>query len=370
MKVSGRLESAVPDWATAFQEAALDPPQWLAVLQRLADATGSSRAELVGFGSPGFRSFNWVTSMDETLLGDFFRAGGTSPAANFRVAADDGASILEVLNEAHYSRVRGVLRYDDYLDFCEQNDMVFGCQTTLHRPNGGLVGMSLLRSRAEGRTDDKIHATFTAAAQAARTAVRMQALLEDQGVKLLTGTLEAMSLACILLDGVGSVRFVSPAAEEVIRRNPLLTVVEHRIHGSGLRVRRQIDHALRAILGPAQHPHVRVVLGQNIAELVLDLFALPVREWSMHFAPSAIVIFRDPQRGSESNAAVLRSALGLTAAELEIALALYRGTSRARLAAERGVTVDTVRSQIRSIYSKAECRREAELIALMRMLLE
>jgi hypothetical protein len=86
-----------PDWNSRFQEAALDPSQWLPVLKDLAETTGSARAELVGFGGPGFMPFNWVTFTDEQLLGDFLRAGGTNPAMNFRLAADDGASTLKIV---------------------------------------------------------------------------------------------------------------------------------------------------------------------------------------------------------------------------------------------------------------------------------
>ena len=195
----------LPDWIDRFHEAALDPSQWMVVLQELADATGSSRAELVGFGGPGFVSFNWVTSADEGLLQDFLSIGGGSPCANFRLAADDGHSILTVADERAYDRARKHLKRHDYLDFCEQHQMVFGCQTTLVRENNGLVGMSLLRSREDGRTDDAVQAIFASAAAAARTAVRMQRAIELRGHELLSGALEAFPAPCLLLDGFGQI---------------------------------------------------------------------------------------------------------------------------------------------------------------------
>lgn len=357
----------LPDWIDRFHEAALDPGQWMVVLQELADATGSSRAELVGFGGPGFVPFNWVTSADDDMLHDFIAVGGGSPSINFRLAADDGHSVLTVVDEGTYDCARKHLERDDYLDFCEQHQMVFGCQTTLVREQNGLVGMSLLRSRGDGRCDDGIRATFASAAVAARSAVRMQKAIEQRGHELLSGALEALPAPCLLIDGFGHVGAVTEAAERMIRTSSLLTVADQRVCIIDPRFSRRFDLALRSVLGIERRPHVRLAIGQGaMPELILDLFRLPDREWSLPFAPRALLMMRDPRTIRRGAATELMSAFGLTCAEAEIAIALCSGSSRDDIAERRGVSLETLRSQLRSIYSKVGCSRETELVLLVK----
>lgn len=55
----------------------------------------------------------------------------------------------------------------------------------------------------------------------------------------------------------------------------------------------------------------------------------------------------------------------LTEAETEIAMALLKGARAAEIAADRGTTYGTVRSQLKSIYSKLDVSSQIELISRM-----
>jgi DNA-binding CsgD family transcriptional regulator len=357
------------DWDARFQDAALDPGQWLTVLQELADATGSARAELVGFGDD-LASFNWVTASDERMLADFHAIGGGSPDVNFRIAADSGTQPLEIVHEDHYDRARRSVVRDDYIDFCEQYQMAFGCQTSLLREEGGLVGLSILRSRSDGRTDEAHKRLFGRAARSAQVALRMQRAIEHQGFNLLAGTLEAMSVACVLLDGRGRAQSMTPAAETLLIGHPVIRLSEDRVTSTDPETRRQIEVALRSVLGPDRSRHARVPIYREspVPEIVLDIFRLPAREWAMHFAPGAIVVLRDGRLKAGSE--VLIGAFALTPAEAQVALGLCQGLNREAIAAARGVSLETLRTQVKSVYQKTGCRREAELVLLVQALLD
>jgi DNA-binding CsgD family transcriptional regulator len=62
--------------------------------------------------------------------------------------------------------------------------------------------------------------------------------------------------------------------------------------------------------------------------------------------------------------------LSLTAAEAEVALALCDGQSRDTIAARRGVSPETVKAQVKSLYQKTGCHRETELVLLLRTMVE
>jgi DNA-binding CsgD family transcriptional regulator len=63
--------------------------------------------------------------------------------------------------------------------------------------------------------------------------------------------------------------------------------------------------------------------------------------------------------------AVLRSAYGLTQAEAMLAVALCRGASLMEFAAERGISIHTVRTQLRALLGKTRAERQADLVGLL-----
>jgi len=59
----------------------------------------------------------------------------------------------------------------------------------------------------------------------------------------------------------------------------------------------------------------------------------------------------------------LRTRFGLTRAEVDLALAIAGGTQLAEYAAGRGVSMSTVRTQVKAVLAKTGCRRQGELVA-------
>ena len=136
------------DWDTRFQDAALDPRLSLAVLQELADATGSARAQLIGLGSDLAAHFYWPTQVEPGQLDDFIRIEGYSPEINYRIAADGGSDELAVVHEAHYDEARRSLRRGGSdVDHCEQYRIPWRCRPGAdarcefaRRPFGAAIG--------------------------------------------------------------------------------------------------------------------------------------------------------------------------------------------------------------------------------------
>ena len=296
--------SNVRDWDSRFQDAALDPGQWVTVLQELADATGSTRAQLVGLGSDLAARFYWPTAVEPGQLDDFIRIEGYSPEINYRIAADAGSDELAVVHEDHYDAARRSLHREDYVDHCEQYRIPWGCQAALVRDGDSLVALSVLRSRDDGRTDETQRKVFAEAARAARNAVRMQRAIERQGLNLLSGTLEAMALPCLLLDELGRIGAMTSSAERLFVQKPILRAVDGRLCSRTTEDTRRIDLAIRSVLDPEGRVHVRVPVYRSppMPDLVLDIFALPPRPWALAFVPRVLVSIRDPGRTRETAA--------------------------------------------------------------------
>lgn len=88
-----------------------------------------------------------------------------------------------------------------------------------------------------------------------------------------------------------------------------------------------------------------------------------LRQTSAQLPSGVLVVF--PPRGEPSPVDAIRAQYGLTSAETQVLTALSKGISRVDIAAARGVSVGTVRHQIKTIYSKLGVNRQPELFALI-----
>ena len=79
----------------------------------------------------------------------------------------------------------------------------------------------------------------------------------------------------------------------------------------------------------------------------------------------AVAFIVDPSQRQRPAQDILRILFGLTPAECRVALLLADGRSPREIAESVGVSFETVRSQIKSIFSKTNVKRQGELIRLL-----
>jgi DNA-binding CsgD family transcriptional regulator len=93
----------------------------------------------------------------------------------------------------------------------------------------------------------------------------------------------------------------------------------------------------------------------------------PFSSESAFFAasPSAILFIGDPEAAPISRSTVMRSLYRLTPAESQLADLLLTGDTVASAADRRGITEDSARTQLKSIFHKTDTKRQTDLIRLM-----
>ena len=79
----------------------------------------------------------------------------------------------------------------------------------------------------------------------------------------------------------------------------------------------------------------------------------------------ATLFIADPEGGHISTTEVLETLYQLTHAEAELVRLIAEGNSLEEVAAERGVTMNTVRSQLKQVFSKTDTSRQGELVHLV-----
>lgn len=351
-------------WADLFLSAALEPGRWDAALKAMAAATGSQHGQLIGFG-PGATAFNWISDIDESVITQSAAIDAGKPDLNFRVAADRLPDRPEIVYEAHYDIARQTLRGDDYLDLCADFDIFDGCQTRLIANEDVMIGLALLRTSGDGRTEQEDRDLFARIAGHARSAVRLQRAIEQQGFALIAGTFEAMDRACWLVDATGRVGGMTPRAESLLSAGRI-RLSDGWLASERPEESRAILRSIRAVVDPPLSVADPVMLpgeGDGVG-ILLEFFPLPARPWALPFAPRAIVVARIGAP-TDRQAQVLIRSFRLTPAEADIAIRLAAGQSRRDIAAARGVSVETLKVQLRSIYEKTGCGRESQLVRMV-----
>jgi DNA-binding CsgD family transcriptional regulator len=79
----------------------------------------------------------------------------------------------------------------------------------------------------------------------------------------------------------------------------------------------------------------------------------------------AIMFVADPERGNVGTSEVLEGLYQLTPAEADLVRLIAEGRSLEQVADERGVTMNTVRSQLKQVFSKTDTNRQGELVHLV-----
>jgi len=348
-----------------FARAPFSAAGWDTALHALASATGSSRAQLVAMGER-HTLFNWVTDIDEGYVDEFIAIEAFRPEVNYRVAATAPPFVLQW--EDHYDAIRARATNEVYIDHVRRWDAEDGAQMVLADDADAFFGLAALHAASDGRTTEAQRAVLLAAAPSVLSAIRVQQAIEHEGAALLRGSLEALRSAAVLIDGRGRVAAVTPAAEPLLGPDTL-QVRGGRLRAARADIDRRLSNRLAAALTRNAAPCEFWLQGSR-GPMRIEVCALPHQDWGFGFAPRAIVTLKVPAGLSGHQAPRLGEALELTTAEGEIVALLVQGHSRQAIARMRGVSVQTVSSQLRAIFLKAGVNREAELVSIARAVIE
>jgi DNA-binding CsgD family transcriptional regulator len=355
--------------ADAFHTAALGQGEWYSALEGLARATGSAHGELIGIGANASIPFNIVTNIDPGFHAAFDQVRGGDPNMNPRVNAGMHAPVLKVLAESDFITPQEYRVHPHYREFACPWKIPFICLSTLERSKDNLIGLAVVRTQEQGHITVEQRRVFTSLAPHVRAAVRTHKALQGQAELLLSGTLEALSIPAFICDSTAWVCSLTPSAERLVSAAGALQIKSGRLNaGLALDTKALLEAIEHACAPRAAGAFLfKTVLVRSTVEdappLVLDVIALPVRARDLLPTARVVVAVRGGDGGSQRRASLLQMLYGMTAAETDIALQLCGGKSPESIAAVRGVSVGTVRAQIKALLAKAGVSRQLELVA-------
>lgn len=340
-------------------EAPFAPQMWPGILSDLA-AMADSRGGLLL--STRDKTLNWTASdsvhgaFDEYLKGGWFRRCGR------RVCLLEKAH-SQFLTELDYWSEDELRNNDIYREFFYPRDLGWSAGTGLVMPTGDHIVLSvernLERGPIEGRYLEMLNSLRPHLARAAMLAARMGL----QSAATARDAFSKLMIPVVLLD----------------------------LDGTGVECSDEADHLAGAVVWGANG---RIVLKDGDAN---DLFqkalagldkGSAVQSFAIknddgrpthvaHIVPVsgaahdifakgyALLVFNPIDGKARAPLDLLRSLFDLTAAEAHVARELGAGTAAETIAEQGGVSINTVRTQIRKIMEKTGCKRMPEVAALI-----
>lgn len=185
----------------------------------------------------------------------------------------------------------------------------------------------------------------------------------------LLAALNQMSRGMILLGSKMQIIAMNKAAERILATNSGLRANRMGLHtedGESARLEKLVSEAVATSRGNGLQPAGAMTISRRDLP-PLHALVSPVRGLTM--APTdcvqAIVFVSDSAQRVRPASDTLHAMFGLTAAECRVALLLGDGHAPRQIATMVGVTPNTIRSQMKSVFAKTGVKRQSELVRLL-----
>ena len=195
----------------------------------------------------------------------------------------------------------------------------------------------------------------------------MSALQED--AELLRRSLDRFHGGALLMDGSSNVLHSNVTAQRILSAGDGLLLRHGMLSAWRVQQTAELRAAVSQVLEEAAPGPVALAIdreggGRPYVLMVIPLLAAPVSAGRL--LRGALLLVNDPDRQPVHGSPILQQLFGFTRREAALADALCSGAKVEEYAAEHCVSVNTVRSQLRSIFAKTHTGGQTELIRLLR----
>lgn len=360
-------EAVLSELIGQIYEAAIEPAKWEAFLKRAAELFGSHTAN-IHFQDTSSLAVASVLNMDPVFM-DAYRDhfGAMNPFMKRTDVQQEGRAYVrrELID------TESLVRTEFYNDWARpQGFHDFVCGTMVRR--GPMAGNITFWRRAtadpcdeqEIRTLQLLMPHLVRAMQIHRKLAGLERKCEA-----LCNATEAMHQGLVIVDVASKVVTANAAAQRLIGANDGVRVRHGKLEtdspSNTAALRQAIKCAVSCVTGRlASVPDLVIVNRHSRGKLVIWIAPISSGAFCGEQDPLVAVFVVDPEAASRSPEKLLRKLFGLTPAESRLANALMKGdlTSASE---EFGISRNTARSQLQSIFSKTGTSKQGELIRLL-----
>jgi DNA-binding CsgD family transcriptional regulator/PAS domain-containing protein len=221
-------------------------------------------------------------------------------------------------------------------------------------------------------TDDDLHLGSLLAPHLARAFRLYHRFCGTRHERLaLAEVMNRLSIGVVLVDRDRRPVVTNRSADRLVALNDGLFLAADGLHATNERddaVLQQLLAEQIARAGDGIHADRVMAVSRPSRKRAFPVIITPLFEGAPGDAAEdaiASVLFGDPEAKQAITAETLRSFYDLTPAEAELVGLLAEGYSLEETAARRGVTLNTVRSQLKQVFAKTDTNRQGALVRLV-----
>jgi DNA-binding CsgD family transcriptional regulator len=343
-------------------EAAVIPERWISVLDRLAqlaDAEGT----LLFAAAPG--QPRWLSSdrirgpieawVESSFYQDNPRGQRLVPTRESRFLTDlDAFTPEEIEREAFYT------------SFLRPNGLGWCVGTSIHSPAGDTLVFSIEKAHAKGPVPREVAERL----DPLRPHLARAALLSSRfGLERARATVEGLNLLGLPAAVVARQGRVLAANDALLAYAPELRIAAgDRAEFSNPKARALFAAACEGRLPPLASG-ASIPVARSPARPAFVVHVVPMRGQGRDvFSGAELLLYITPvvqQAGLPSE--ILQALFDLSPAEARVAAMMTRGQSVKAIAESLSVKPNTIRVQLKAIFSKTGTGRQAELVSLLRL---
>jgi DNA-binding CsgD family transcriptional regulator len=348
-------------------ETALDPSRWREAVGLCGQYAGGVDAQFLTIDKTN------NTPIAAVLAGTEFSLQGGADYANYYITLDprqnsmQGATVGEWLCCHHtYDQ-----KFFDRNAFCQDFLIYYGCRYVM----GAWIDdyedhhNQLIVLRAVGQQP------FEPAEQLAaqrfsghlQRALRLQRHTQSLHTKAELGAraIDALALSMLIVDGKGAILHLNAGAERLLNsRISGLTSKANCLSTAHPPNKNRLKALIAAATGYPAVGGAMFLSGEETRQVFvtpLPAASAFAQDWQ---TPLALVLVIEAGKNL-STLQLLGKLYDLSPAELRVASALLSGKSPEEYAQQAGVTLNTVRSQLKNLFRKTDTRRQSELVAVL-----
>lgn len=360
----------INDLVGEIYDAAMFPERWPAALDRLAQLLGGAAFVMSALHrSEGMKL--GVTTAQDPAAAEILRTRFSLARNNPLVAAMPGLPAGELVARKAVYPDHAYLRGELYNEVFRGQDLVHHVVACLHRDEDLVCPMGILRPRPAGEFSGGDMRLLGMLLPHLSRAVKLTLRLSDLHNALSAGAqaLDRLPLAIFVVVGHRKTMHLNAAAEKISSaadglwlRNGELAAWRHAestalVEAISLALSQpgRATLALRVHRRSGKSPYAVVVvpLGGQLSSRLAQ-------------APQgAMVLVNDPASAIPGRGRLLRELFDLTAREAQLAEALLSGKRLEEYAAKQNVSINTAKTQLRSLFAKTQTRRQAELVRVL-----
>jgi DNA-binding CsgD family transcriptional regulator/GAF domain-containing protein len=368
-----RGDENILELIASIYEVAVEPTLWPGVLERLADALGHASISLITTEDFDRPVDVWLANYDPSRIEARLRHYAR-PEVNPSVRALMRIEPLSVVPRKRFITDREFDRDPACRAILMAQGLHHGCIATLHRAEPLLSGLEVYRPKSLNdftRSEIRI-LQHLAPHMANALRLNRQVSVSQVHQRQAEEALNQLNAGVLLLTQAGRILFANRVAERLLRRCDGISARDGKLATSlPLDSPRMACVIARAGTRAAGPPMAEALcIHRNGAHRPLHLWAVPLlRESSSLLVPASeadvMVIVIDPELSMAPPIEALKALYGLTGAEARLTSGLLHGERLEDYANRAGISMNTARTHLKSVFAKTDTDRQAELMRLL-----